>query len=303
MGADYARCKTYAKRFHDYIQKNRPEIQFHFTFGYCMEHPNLLEELDFMNSIGSVQGRFLQMDGMRFRTPEETKDWMAELQAHGVQQINLTFYGLREYHDRFAARRGDFDFLLLLGKTAMEQGIALSAGIPLTSENADSAEELLNQLEENGFPSTSLFVPHGEGRGAALDSIRFTQADFERLGEKAKSKLNTHIFRTEAQWLQAQPIPEDENRSLLLSLTPENIDMFERMAFGETVRYLELLDDEYYAAIPTFAELCASYGNLDGSAFYGKRDLYQHYQKRYIAEHNLSIRDIHDERFCGSRRF
>lgn len=303
VGADYARCKSYAKRFHEYIQENRPEIQFNFTFGYCMEHTNLLEELDFMNSIGSVQGRFLQMDGMRIRTPEETMKLMAGLRAHGVQQINMTFYGLREYHDRFAARRGDFDFLLLLGKFAMEQRIALSAGIPLTSENADSAEELLNQLDENGFVRTSLFVPHGEGRGAALESVRFTQTDFERLGEKAKSRLNTCIFRTEAQWLQAQPVPEEENRSLLLSLTPENIDLFERMDFEETIRYLEQLDEAYYAAIPTFQELCIRYGNPVGAAFYRKRDLYQHFQKRYIRENNLSLTDVTDERFCGSRRY
>ena len=38
VGADYERSKRYAKRFHDYIQENRHEIQFDFTFGYCMEH-------------------------------------------------------------------------------------------------------------------------------------------------------------------------------------------------------------------------------------------------------------------------
>ena len=303
VGADYSRCKEYAKRFHSYIREKRPEIQFHFTFGYCMEHPNLMEELDFLNSIGSVQGSFLQLDGLRIRTPAETAAFMAELREHGVQQINLTFYGQQEYHDRFAGRRGDFAYLLLLARSALNTGIGLSAGIPLTSENAGSADALLEQLEDEGISHTTVFIPHGEGRGAALDSVRFTQADFGRLGEKAKSKLNTNLFKTEAQWIASQPLPEEENRSLLLSLTPDNISQFEQMDFDAAIRYLEQLDENYYSAIPSFAELCTLYGNPNGTAFYGKRDLYQHYQRQYISENCLNIHDVNDERFCGSRRF
>lgn len=84
IGADYERSKQYAHDFYRYIHEKRPEIQFHFTFGYSMEHPHLLEELDFLNSIGSVQGQFLQLGGMDLHTSQESAQFI-----EGVPQISL----------------------------------------------------------------------------------------------------------------------------------------------------------------------------------------------------------------------
>ena len=108
-GAPYERSATYARRFADWLQANRPEISFNFAFGYSMEHPRLFEALDFLRSIGSVSARLLQLDGVKIRTETECAEWMCSLRAHGVEQVNLTFYGLREAHDRFAERPGEFD--------------------------------------------------------------------------------------------------------------------------------------------------------------------------------------------------
>ena len=64
-GVDYKRSEVYAKRFYEWLWDNRPELSFLFGFGYSMEHPNLLEAIDFCQSIGSATGEFLQFDGFR----------------------------------------------------------------------------------------------------------------------------------------------------------------------------------------------------------------------------------------------
>lgn len=301
-GADYERSKEYARQFHRYITEVHPEIDFHFTFGYCMEHPTLFEELDFLNEIGSVQGHFLQLDGIQFRTEADADALMEGLVSHGVKAVNFTFYGLRSYHDRFAARKGDFEHLLILAKSANGHHLDTSAGIPLTAENADQAEELIELLEQNGILKISLFVPHEEGRGALLAPVRFSEADLEKLGKKAITRLNRKAFRPEREWVSGVWL-EDENRALIISLTPDNIGQFEQMTFGQVISYVEKLDENYYSALPPFGELCQRYGDPNGTKFYGKRDLLYHYQKRFIVENHLSLYDVTDERFCGSRRY
>ena len=117
-----------------------------------------------------------------------------------------------------------------------------------------------------------------------------------------RNRINWNRFKTESQWL-LDGFPATESRVLTVTLTPENIDFFERVSFEETIAYLEKLDDDYYASIPTVAELARIYGDLDGDRYYSARDLYLSYQRRYIAENEIKIYDINDERQCFSRRF
>ena len=88
-----------------------------------------------------------------------------------------------------------------------------------------------------------------------------------------------------------------------MTLTPENVNFFEKLPFAETISYLEQLDDKYYAIMPTVEELAKRYGNPKGRHFYSARDLYLCYQRRYIAQQKVEIYDINDERHCFSRRF
>lgn len=303
VGADFEQSRVYARGFYDYLRRNQPDIRFDFCFGYSMDHPALLETLDFLNEIGSVQGQLLQLDGLRMRTDPEIDDWMAGLAAHGVRHTNFTFYGLESYHDRFAGRKGDFSYLRRLAASAKRHGLETSAGIPLNSENASQVEELLTLLEADGIAKRTLFVPHEEGRGVNLAPIRFSLSDYEGLGARAKALLNRKTFRTEGEWVRLGDIPAEENRLLLISLTPENIEKFRAMGYPAVIRYVEELDEAYYGAIPDFRTLCAMYGDPAGTRFYGKRDLFRHYARRYIQEQHLELYDVTDERYCGSRRY
>ena len=302
-GVDYDRSAAYARRFYEWLKENRPDLGFAFYYGYSMEHPRLLETIDFAREIGSPGGKFLQFDGMRFRNDREIRDFLTSIQAHGIELIDLTFYGTREYHDRFAARSGDFDYMIRILEIANKVDLPVNCSIALNRENACQAGELLDILKKHRLNHVFAFVPHGEGRGEALEPVRFRQSDYEALPERVKEVFNRRKFRPEGEWVREGLFSTPEKRVLTLGLTPENMDHFENLDFAETIRHLEKLDDDYYWAIPTLPELAKHYGDTREERFYSERDLYLKYQRRYIMEHDLKLYDVNDERQCFSRRF
>lgn len=301
-GVDYKRSEGYAKRFYEWLKRNRPDLSFLFGFGYSMEHPDLLRAIDFCQSIGSATGEFLQFDGMKFRKDEELETLLRQLQEHGIKLIDLTFYGTESYHDRFAARAGDYQLMINTLKQANKVGLDVTVSIPITHENADQMDELIAKLEQYRTQRLACFVPHSEGRGRLLDSVRFSKEDYEKLSENVRKRINTNRFKTEKEWLQSG-FPVNEKRVLTVTLRPENMDFFEGQTFEETIAYLEKLDDDYYSTIPTVEEMAKVYGDPDGDRYYSARDLYLNYQRRYIADNRIEIYDINDERQCFIRRF
>lgn len=301
-GVDYKRSEAYAKRFYQWLRDNRPDLSFLFGFGYSMEHPNLLGAIDFCRSIGSATGEFLQFDGMRFRTDEELQILLRQLKDHGIKLIDLTFYGTEAYHDRFAARMGDYRLMMNTLAQANKVGLDVTVSIPITHENVEQLDDLIRELEQYRTQRIACFVPHSEGRGRLLDQVRFSEADYEELSENVRSRINTTRFKTEREWLKSG-FPITDKRVLTVTLRSENVDYFEDLSFADTIAYLEKLDDDYYAAIPPVEELARLYGDPNGQRYYSARDLYLHYQQRYIEEYSIKIHDINDERQCFSRRY
>ena len=209
VGASWDAGRRSALRMKEWMRLNRPDVLFHFSFGYSMEHPDLRGALRFLRGIGSPQAEYLQCDGMRIRDEKECQDLVSLLAEEGVRHLNFTFYGLQEYQDRFAGRREDFACMLRLARTAGKAGLQVSAGIPLTWESAPQADRLIDILRmQAGVPKIFLFVPHEEGRGIALQDIRFSLADEALLSEEARSLLNRGIFRPESEWIAGGFAPE-----------------------------------------------------------------------------------------------
>lgn len=301
-GVDFERSMDYAKRFYSWIKENRPELSFLFGFGYSMEHPELLKAIQFCQSIGSSTGEFLQFDGMKFRSDQELEILLQELKTNGIKLIDLTFYGTEAYHDRFAARNGDYRLMIHTLKIANKAGLDASVSIPVTRENARHLDALLDQLSSYRVVRTSCFVPHCEGRGSLLEDIRLTADEYDNLSEQVKQRFNRARFRAEGEWLAQENLPEASRRVLTVTLTPDNIAFFEQMDFASTIEWLEKMDDTYYRTVPGLQQLMQLYGDPKGRKMYSLRDLYMHYQKRYIAEQNIRIYDVNDERQCFSRR-
>lgn len=301
-GLSYEASRDYARGFHDWIQENRPDLSFQFYFGYSMEHPDLLNAVEDMAAHGYVQGEFLQFDGMKFRTPEESLRLLQNLKERGIRMLDFTFYGTRDYHDRFAARAGDYDYMMTLLSQAQEIGLDTEVGVPLTHENADQAEELIGQILLYNPKNLFCTVPHGEGRGLSLDRVRFSKSDYDALPELVRSYFNRSLYKTEGEWV-SQGVGQMERRAVTVVPTPENISDYRAMGYEQTLAHLEQLDDDYHRAVPSDGDLMKLYGNPDGQQLYSRRDLIMHLQRRYIAEHGLALYDVYDERHSFIRRF
>ena len=273
VGADYARSECVALRWFEWLKELRPEIKFHFSYGFSMEHPDLVHTLEFLRSIDSVGAHYLQMDGMRMRDDNQLASLTALLAEHGVEHLNFTFYGLPAYHDTFAVRKGDFDLMLRTVRAALGNGLMVSAGIPLSHENASQAEALLSMLQDTGMQNIRFFVPHSEGRGIVLESVRFSQDDYDNLPDSVRSRMNSTSYRSESAWLQSDELTDEAHRSLLFSLTPENICRYEA---------------EDPSVLISEAEA---------------RDMKWHWRQRYLRQHPLELYDVCDERQTGSRRY
>ena len=301
VGASWERSTSFARRFMTEAKILFPDIKCDFSFGYSMDHPGLKEAIRFLKEIGSPQAEFLQCDGMKQRNEEECGELVSMLGEEGIKKLNFTVYGMPAYHDRFAGRKGDFDLILRMMRAAAKEGIVVSSGIPLTKENAGQISDL-TELLGSECGSVRLFIPHEEGRGHALSSVRLSTDDFDALPEKVKQLMNRKVYRSEKEWL-AKDLGEEKKRSIIISLRQDNMERYEMMSAEEIVKEIEALDEEYYDSFPGFKELGEMYGDPECSLLYSRRDLFYHYRKLYEKEYNIDIYDVTDERQSGSRRY
>ena len=301
LGIDYKRSENYAKKFYEWLKENHKEMNFMYYFGYSMEHPNLLEAIHFMQETNSPGGEFLQFDGLKMRTNEELTVLLNHLKNIGIKLIDFTFYGTQEYHDKFAGRSGDYDLMMRSLNIALEIGLNVQVGIPVTKENLNQLDELV-QLFSTKNIKLSLFTPHSGGRGIHLLDSKITLEDYEQLSNDVKKYLNRNANKTPIEWLNS-PIEEYKNRALRLSLTPDNIEKLENQSFDEVIKELEELDNKYYKVIPSFPKLLEMYANENDHHLYSKKDLYHLYRSRFIKENNIQIYEVNDERFSGSIRY
>lgn len=302
-GASWDRSVSLAKRLIRELNTHRPDLSAKFSFGYAMEHPDLPAALRTLRELNSPSAEFLQCDGMRMRNDAECLVLMQTLKEEGVKELNFTFYGLSDYHDRFAGRTCDFAFLMRMLRAARAVDLPFTTGIPLNCENIGDVDALVDLLQGAGSSRVFLTIPHGEGRGKLLQRIRLDLNAFHTLSPDTQRLLNTGIFRTEREWLSEPEAAESHKRMILISLRRDNIDRYETMDALSVLRETEALDDAYYAAFPDFPTLAAMYGDPNGECFYRIRDLFGYYRMQYQKDHDLSIYDVTDERRSGSRRF
>ena len=301
LGIEYERSVAYARRFYDWLKVSHKDIIFTYYIGYSMDHPDLPNAIKFMQETNSPGGEFLQFDGMQMRTREELDLLFTSIADIGVKLIDFTFYGTKEYHDKFAGRKGDFDLMMDSMGIALDKGLNVEVGIPITKENLSQIDALLSQLPQEKI-KISIFTPHSGGRGINLLDAKITVDDYEMLSSNAKKYFNRSRNQTPVEWLHDQgPVPK--KRILTLSLLPSNIDFLENQSFEDTLKDLEKLDEDYYEKIPDFQNLLERYADPEDIHLYSRKDLFLLYRKRYIKDEQISVLDVTDERFSGSLRY
>lgn len=293
-GVDYERGKKFARRLWEEAAVKRSDLRVFHYIGYCMDTPDLADYIRFSREIGSPAGKFLQFNGLALRDERETEELIRMVREEGVESIDLTFYGTREYHDRFAGRPGDFDFLLRVLSAANRAGLRCDVSLPLIRENLAQGEGLLDILAGYEVGNVFAFLPHGKGRGRLLEEQRLTRAEFDSMSDRLRARFSRVPYLTEGEWIRRGEWPEAERRTLTLCLTPDNIDRLESMDLEEILLYLERLDDEFYTKIPSDGALAERYGDKTGERMFRLRDLRLKWQQLYLADHP-GIFDMNDE--------
>lgn len=291
IGVEYERGKALARR----IAAEAP-VEFSYYIGFCMDTPMLFDHIAFCQEIGSSGGRFLQMNGFREKPDQDMRDLMDRLKHAGVELIDLTFYGLPEYHDTFAGRRGDFRLLTAMLAAANEARLPVHISAPITEDNAGQAERLLDLLSAYKTEDMRFYLPHAKGRGRFLEERRLRTSTLDQLPPAVRAHMPKVKTQSEARWLSENAFPEPEKRSLTLSLTPDNLARYAPMSAADMIAELEALDDAFYAAIPPTSELARSYGDPLGDKLFRYRDLVLLWTKKYVRENQIQLHDMTDER-------
>ena len=294
-GVPYERGEAIARRVHEAY----PGVPVSYTCGYCYDYPELAHNIAFNRSLRFPGAGFLQINGSDMRGDAELRAWLQSLRAAGAASIDATFYGLPSTHDAFAARPGDFAYLLRILRVAKELGYEAPCTFPLTEENKAELVPLLALLEEEGLTRFYGFLPDHRGCGALLEGIRLTRASMEALPENVRACVNLPRYKTEAEWLRAG-FPEPSRRALRLALTEDNISHWESLSPAQIIAELEALDDAYRAAMPPMAALARLYGDPRNERLYQARDLRWKWQSLWLRERQLDVYDVTEESKTGS---
>ena len=84
---EYARPKKLAQRFVEWAKnKGLPYVPYLYV-AYCAEYPELADTIAFNQSNGSPFAKFLQVNGIRIRTPEETDGFLSMLSGENRHDL------------------------------------------------------------------------------------------------------------------------------------------------------------------------------------------------------------------------
>jgi len=302
-GVDYNRGRKLAEKFVRWGKARNLNTLPYYFISYCADYPELFDTIAFNRSNGFAGARFLQCNGMKIKSRAETDEFTARLKEAGIETLDITFYGNEKYHDRFAARTGDYQFMLQLAKSAEQNGISCSPSIVITEENKDMLDNLFSELSRvTDVSNIHSFLPDYRGRGYLMEDSRLTEKSYALLSAPEKRTFNIKRYKTEKDWLSGGKLPEYTKRALVITLREDNIKMLEAMTCDEIVSYVEKLDDDYYHAIPAVNQLAALYGDHNNTKLYRLRDLFWMWQKRYRDENHITTYNVTDERYCYTIR-
>lgn len=278
---DYHKTEEFIRRIQ--TEMNELNINFNYYIGYCMDTPYLNDYLKLCREFNYSSADFLQLNGLRFRNLASLGEFIYNLKDNGIKLVDLTFYGTREFHDRFAGRKGDFDYLVDIIRTCNRLFVPVEISMPLFKDNLDQAEELYHFLNTLDIQRSFIFLPHSKGRGFRLENKRIDLNDYLSLPEVIKDNFTKIPVKTEAMWLEENDFPQEENRILTMVLK-NNTDYLDLTA-QEILDNLKEKDDYFYSKLPDNKTLAKMYGNSDSQLMYRKRDLIIKYRQLWAREH------------------
>ena len=303
-GIPYEAGEEIALRFKKWRSDNEiADFVISYAVSRTADYPELVRNIQLNKELNFPGYSYLQINGIRLRNKSSLYDYLRRVKDAGVTTVDTTFYGLREYHDGFAARKGDFDFLVDIIRCGMELGLVMKPTFTAFEDNKEQLAELVGLLSELGCEKIYGYIHDYKGGGVDLEDIRLTELSLDALPKSVKSRISIGRHKTEAEWIRDSNYSIPTSRSLVLALCNDNIDMIESMSCGAIIDYISELDDKYHNAIPDIFALSKRYGDINNLKLYRQRDLLLKWQKQYIRDEGLLLHDVTDENNCGAIRY
>lgn len=229
----------------------------------CSDFPELPQSVE-TNKLLTPYFGYQNLNGTPIRAGKELADWVSYLKNDcSLSNANLSWFGLRDFHDSFAHAPGYFDFLMDLAAELQRQEIAYTNSIFILKSNLGMLEKLSTALIPLGGKLHFSLLDY---KGAAKKLLReFLTSETDVPAFVVESgTYNIKRNRMQSAWVQAAlngTAPAYTKRFLFLVAAPDNIDRYLSMSASELVDMLRDLDRRMQDAIPSIEFLASEYGS------------------------------------------
>ncbi len=288
----FERARALADKFvHWRRAHGMPCFSVDLGLGYSYDSPHLAESIAFNRQYGGTSGVAF-VNGIKSRCVNELKEHFLSLMRHGVTTVGVTFYGLRDFHNKWSGRNDDFDYMLLASRIAAECGLGRQESVLLSRQSASDLAALMQTLDDiPGRAVRSIFPWDYRGRGKALESERITLPDLADLPESVKHLISLdrpQKYRPEAEWVEriaAGLTSQRQQRYYVVTVWEDNIDELEALDCSGILQEMRDADERLYQAIPSLQCLAELYGHRRGLRLYSLRDLEWKWIDYYLKAH------------------
>lgn len=219
-------------------------------------YPEIIELLAYAAKKGIKHVPSLSTNGIGFVKRDNWKDIISAFVDNGVKGLNMSLFGYKEYHDKFAGFKGSYNIIREAAKRAKTLGLWIHWNLFLTKDNIDQMIELYKELPDK---SKVLFIPGSTNKWMEWDNIHITDKEINLIPKDTEKyfmwqklpQYKTLYIKTEAEWIDMclngedmKEYLEDEEDSNYKSmcLIEKNYNLYD-MSYNQVFKVGNILKD------------------------------------------------------------
>ena len=265
-------------RFLNYKAKHSfNEFNVSFWNGYSYDSPinDFQKELNLYKRVGEWELKILLLGGLPHMDDTTLKQWFSDRKAIGSEFATATYTGIKEKHDYWNNKKGNFEFLLNAQKIAEKVGLENEQRILLTRSSLAQMDELLDTLDtlEIHIKDRAAYPFFYSGLAKHYENERVTMEILDSQSDRIKGiyRNDKDKWKSERDWIEFSRTnngSQYESGTVSLILTDKNIDRIESMSCEEILDDLTKRTNTAYNSVPSREELAAKYSDSSNEKIY-----------------------------------
>ncbi|QXE20854.1 hypothetical protein [Clostridium sp. 001] len=266
----------------------------------CAEYGNLSEQIKVNQQLSDPYAGLVNLNGTKIREGIELDKWVQNLKNIGVTKVNFSWFGDREFHDKFVHRKGYFDYLLALSEAVSRNNIPKNNSVFLLRSNIEQMDVLTEKLKAVGSEFYyRLFDYRGNAKKIIDEFIR--ERDLYRLPSYIKESNSLNRFKPEYLWIKMienKMNPPLSKRGLFLVAAPQNIENYMDMSDEAIIDMFHDLDSRLQSSIPSIEFLAKEYGDVKSDILFDYRSVIwkwtdMHFDRNPNLDKSILFSDLH----------